>query len=805
MLHDVRYATRSLVTRPSFTVTAVLTLAIGIGATTTIFSVVDAVILRPLPLRDPERLAVVWETSPRLPVPIMFASPPNLADWQQRTRSFEALGAFQLRGFTVAGPDHAEQMNGARVSPALLALLGVPPRAGRLFLDAESADGAEAVVLISTGLWQRRFGGRPDAIGQSLVIDDQPHTIVGVMPVSFQFPPAITLRGLGPAVARDLWVPLRNLSAQRGAHNLTVLGRLRPGATIEGARRDMTAIAADLEREHPDTNRDWRVRVVPLTDQIAGDIRPALLAFAGAVGFVLLLSCANVANLLLVRGVSRRKEIAIRTALGATGADLVRQLLVEALLLGVGGAALGALLTWSALRVVEVTVPATMPRLEEVEINTRVLLFALGAGIVSALLFGLAPLLQTVRARISEWLHERGAGAGTPAARRLQNALVVAEVALALVLLIGAGLLVESFVRLKSGFRGDRVLAAKTTLPARRYATAAQQVRFIEDTRARLASLPGVEHVALTDAAPIADNRQGSSFRIEGAPPWPAGEEPHMNWNLVSPGYFEALGVRLVRGRTFTEHDRAESMPVAIVNEALAAQYFGAEDPIGKRVCAGFNSGTPREIVGIVANERHGGLAMDEHAGMYAPLYQLPRAAQLTFLIRTPADPLSLAAPLRQTVAAVDPGLALFDVRPMSEVVAQSVAAPRFSTVLLTTFAAVALILAAIGLYGVISHAVSQRTREIGVRMALGASRLDVVRLVVGRGLALAACGIAAGLVAAAFIVRVFATLLFGVTATNVPTYATSGALLLLVGAIASYLPARRAMRVDPVIALRAE
>jgi putative ABC transport system permease protein len=820
MLHDVRHAVRSLFARPSFAVTAVLTLAIGIGATTTIFGVVDAVILRPLPLKDPDRLAVLWETNPRLPVPVMVVSPPNLADWRERTRSFESLGAFQLRGFTLrlrsgqalgseqSGADEPEQLDGARVSPHLLSLLGVPPRAGRIFSEDEGRDGTPAVALISSAYWQRRFNGRNDAIGRPVLIDDVPHTIVGVMPASFQFPPAITLRGLGAGVPRDVWVPLRNLSPQRGAHNLTVIGRLRPGATFESAQRDMTAIALDLERAYPETNREWGVKVVPLPEQIVGDIKPALLAFAGAVAFVLLLACANVANLLLVRGVTRRKEIAIRTALGATRGDLLRQLLTEALVLGIGGAALGVVLAFWAVRLVAVMAPTTMPRLEEIAINLRVLGFALSAGIVSAALFGLAPLLQTVRARIVEWLHERGGGAGTPAARRLQNALVVSEVSLALVLLIGAGLLVESFVRLRSidpGFRRDGVLMAKVMLPQARYAERERQVQFAQDAVAKLSALPGVQAAAMTNAAPLADSREGTSFTIEGAPPWLEGEEPHMNWNIVTPGYFETLSVRLVSGRVFTDRDRRESTPVIIINETLANRYFAGENPIGRRITAGFGTNTAREIVGVVATERHGGLGTVPHNGVYLPFAQLSRAGQLTFLVRSRSEPAALTRAVRQTINAIDPALAVFQARPMADVVAQSVAAPRFSTVLLTTFAAVALALAAVGLYGVISHAVSQRTREIGIRMALGATRADVLQMIVGRGVTLAGIGILTGLAAAVAIVRLFATLLYGVTATNLPTYALSGLLLLAVSAFASYIPARRAMRLDPVTALRTE
>jgi putative ABC transport system permease protein len=808
MIADVRYAVRSFIARPAFTATAVLTLGIGIGATTTIFSVVDALVLRPLPLEEPDRLAVLWETNPRLPVPVMVVSPPNLADWRARTRSFETLGAFQLRSFTVAGRDQAEQLDGARVSPDLLSLLGVPPRAGRLFTPDEGSDGAPAVVLISESLWQRRFGARADVLGESLVVDDQPHTVVGVMPSSFQFPPAITVRGLGPAVPRDVWVPLRNLSPQRGAHNLTVIGRLRPGATFDSAQRDLAAIAADLEREYPDSNREWGVKVVPLTAQIVGDLRPALLAFMGAVTFILLLACANVANLLLVRGVTRRKEIAIRTALGATRRDLIRQLLAEAAVLGFAGAALGAALAFAAVRVVSLIAPLTMPRADELEVNARVLGFALAAGLLSALLFGLAPLVQTVRAHIAEWLHERGGGTGTPAARRLQHGLVIAEVSLALVLLIGAGLLVESFVRLRSidpGFRRDDVLTAKVMLPSRRYPTREQQVTLVEDVVARLSRLPGVSSVAVTNAAPLADSREGTSFDIEGAPPWPAGQEPHMNWNIVTPGYFETLGIRLVRGRTFDDRDRAGSSPVIVINETLAARYFPGADPIGRRMRAGFNTATPREIIGVVSTERHAAVAQDPHNGAYVPMYQFPRSGQVTVLVQTRSDPAALTGALRQTIREIDPVLAVYQVQPMTDVIATAVATPRFSTLLLSTFAGVALLLAAVGLYGVISHAVSQRTREIGIRMALGASRVSVLHMIVGRGLALAAIGVVAGLTVSAATVRLFAALLFGVSAMNVPTYAASGLVLLVVGALASYIPARRAMRVDPVIALRTE
>ena len=807
-MHDLRFAIRSLIARPSFAVTAVLTLALGIGATTTIFSVVDALVLQPLPLKDPDRLAVVWETSPRLPVPVMVVSPPNLSDWRARTRSFAALGAFQLRSFTVAGRDEAEQLDGARVSPELLQLVGVAPLAGRLFSEDASSDGAPAVVLISASFWQRRFNGRSDAIGQPLIIDDQPHTIVGVMPSSFRFPPAITLRGLGPAVPRDIWVPLRNLSPQRGAHNLTVVGRLRPGASFKSAQRDLEAIAADLAREYPDTNGDWSVKVVPLSEQIVGDLRPALLAFMGAVAFVLLLACANVANLLLVRGVTRRKEIAIRTALGATRRDLIRQLLTEALVLGIAGAALGALLAVWAVRAVSLIVPATMPRIEDLQINARMLGFALAAGLLSALLSGLAPLLQTVRARMAEWLHERGGGAGTPAARRLQHALVVAEVSLALVLLIGAGLLVESFVRLRSvdpGFHRDDVLTAKVMMPVRRYPAREQQVKFAKDAAARIAALPGVRFVGMTNAAPVADSREGTSFTIEGAPPWPAGQEPHVNWNIVTPAYFETLGIHLVRGRLFDDRDSLDSAPVILINETLATRYFPGQDPIGRRMRAGFNAGTVREIVGVVTTERHAGVTAEPHNGVYVPFYQFPRAGQMTIVVRTASDPAALTTALRQTIRELDPGLAVFQAQPMSEVLDASVATPRFATLLLSTFAAVALLLAAVGLYGVISHAVSQRTREIGIRMAVGASRTAVLRMIVGRGMALAAAGVTAGLLVAAGIVRLFAALLFGVSATNLPTYAASGVLLLAIGAVASYMPARRAMRVDPVTALRTE
>jgi len=808
MVHEFRHAGRALVARPSFSVTAILTLAIGIGATTTMFSVVDAVVLRPLPLRHPERLAVVWETNPRLPLPVMVASPPNLADWRARTRSFDAIGAFQLRSFTVAGAAEPEQLEGARVSSDLLPLARLVPAAGRLFTREDDVDGAPPVVLISSALAERRFGGARRAVGQTLVVDDQVQTIAGVMPAGLEFPPPITLRGLGPSVPRDIWVPLRSLSTQRGAHNLTVIGRLRDGASFDSAQRDLAAVAAALAREFPATNAGWSVRVVPLAEQIVGDLRPALFAFGGAVAFVLLLACANVANLLLVRGVTRRKEIAIRTALGATRGDLVTQLLAEAAILGVSGSVLGSVLAFWAVRAVTVLAPRTMPRIGEVGMNSRVFAFALAAGLVAAGLFGLAPLLQTARVGVAEWLHERGGGAGTPVARRLQHALVIAEVSLALVLLVGAGLLVESFVRLRAmdaGFRGDDVLTAKVMLPPRRYATPDAQANFAEDLVRQLSSLPGIRRAAMTNAAPLADSREGTSFVIEGSPPWPAGQEPHVNWNTVSVGYFDTLGVRVLRGRVFDERDRLDSTPVIVINDTLARRYFAGQDPIGRRVRAGFNSGTAREIVGVVATERHASLAAEPHNGFYVPMLQVPRAGQLTMIVRSASDPAAQATAVRQTVRRIDPSLAVFGIETMSDVVARSVASPRFSTVLLTAFASVALLLAAVGLYGVISHTVSQRTREIGIRMALGASRTAVLQMVVGRGLWLAALGTAIGMVAALLIVRLFAALLFGVAATDLPTYAASGVLLLAVGALASYVPARRAVGIDPVVALRGE
>ncbi|HYE90023.1 MAG TPA: ABC transporter permease [Terriglobales bacterium] len=800
LLQDLRYGLRVLLKRPGFALVTVLTLALGVGANTAIFSVVNGTLLRPLPYREAERVMTIWQKDLQAGKERDDASPANFADWRERAESFEAMAAVEPYGHNLTGQGEPENFRSWLASEGFFRVMGTDALHGRTFLPEEHAPGGPRAVVLSHGLWQRRFGGDAGLVGRTLLLNGRPHTVVGVMPPEFDYP-----------AGRELWAARAVTERERqdrGSSYWQVVGRLKAGVTPEQARAEMDSIAAQLAEEYPQTNAAIKATVVPLGEQLTGHIRPALLVLLAAVGLVLLVACANVANLLLVRGVARRKEIAIRTALGATRGHLVRQLLAEALALGMAGAVIGSLLSFWAVAVVRVTAPATMPRLEEVQVNARVLAFALAAGLLSAMLFGLAPLLQAARGRLAEWLHERGGGGGMPSARRSQHILVVAEVSLALVLLVGAGLLVESFVRLRSvdpGFRREDVLTAKVMLPARRYGTREQQVTFVEDAIARLSALPGVLRVAITNAAPLADNREGTSFQIEGAPPWPRGQEPHVNWNIVTPGYFAVLGIPLAAGRAFDDRDRPDTPPVVMINETLASRHFPGENPIGRRIRVGFASGTPRVIVGVVKTERHAGMTAEPHNGVYVPMSQFPRAGQLTILARTASEPAASGPAVRQTIREIDPALAVFQVQPMSHVAADAIAAPRFSAVLLSTFASVALLLAAVGLYGVLSHAVSQRTREIGIRMALGASRGAVLQMVVGRGVALAGIGVAAGLIGAVVIVRAFATLLFGVSSTNLPTYVLSGFLLLLVGAGASYVPARRATRVDPVIALRTE
>jgi putative ABC transport system permease protein len=805
MFQDLRYGLRLMWRRPGFSVVAVATLALGIGTTTAIFAVTDRVLLRPVPYPDPARLAVLWETSPNIPLPIMYASPPNLYEWQRRSRSFSAMGGFQWRDVTMGG-NEPERIRSARVTAGLLPALGVQPRMGRLFLPEEDRANARAVVIISDILWRRRFQQDPAIIGRVIQIDGIPTEIVGVMPPGFECPPAVVLRGAPPSERAELWLPHATdlESGQRGAHYLAVIGRLDPAATIESANREINDIQAQIEREFSDY-REWRAVVVPLLDQVTASSRRAVGLLVGAVVFVLLLACANVANLLLARGVGRRREFAIRTALGAGSIRLAAQVVSESAALALTGGVVGLALALGLMQIIISLGPSSMPGLRDVRLDVRTAIFAVAASLAAALLAGCIPALSVLRTRLASWLADRSGGAGAGAIRA-QQALAIGQIGLAVALLVTAALLVESFRQLRAvdpGFEPAHVTTAKITMPASRYPDGPSRVRFADALLREVSQLAAVESAALIDAVPIADNRQGTPFtRLDGAPA-DASASPNANVAWITEGYFETLGIPVISGRGLTSRDTAATQPVVIINQRLARQVFGSEDPIGRLVRVGISTQRPFEVVGVVGNERHFGIETEATPSFFVSYRQAPSGRELAIVARSRGN--DAAAGIRDAVRRIDAQLALFRVQTMEQVVDNAVATPRSMAWLLSVFAAAALMLAAIGVFGVMSHAVSQRTREIGVRMAIGASPERVLAGILGEGLMQVAFGLVLGAALSLLAARLLAGLLFGVSALAVAPYLIVVGLLGTVSLIACLIPARRAMRIDPAVALRAD
>ena len=810
LFKDFRYGVRMLMKRPGFTAVAIIALALGIGANTAIFSVVNAVLLKPLPFSDPDRLMKVYETDKHRGVTQGSASYPDFADWRDQNHVFERIAAFHDSSYILTGGDDAVRFQGAVVSADLFALLGVTPILGRTFLPEEDKPGDSGrVVMLSHGLWQRQFNSDPNILGRSLTLDGMNYSVVGVMPAGFKFP-----IGNEPV---ELWTTFAvesqgtdAMTAQRGAHYLKVIARLKPDVTISQAQAEMDTIASRLEQQYPDENSHRGVYVVGALEDLVGDVRPALFILLSAVGCVLLIACANVANLLLARATTRHKEMAIRAALGASRMRVVRQLLTESVMLALVGGALGLLVALWGTDLLVVLSGDDIPRATEIGLDGGVLLFTLAVSVLTGVIFGLVPAIQSSRPDLSESLKEGGRGSTEGARRNLiRSALVVFEVAIAIVLLVGAGLLIESLRRLQKinpGFDSKNVLTLRMGLPDVKYTTE-KQVAFYRELLERINALPGVARASSVLPLPLSGDRVRTTFETEGRP-IAQGDLPTAELRAIGLDYFRAMAIPLVKGRDFTARDDGKAPSVIIVNSAFAEKFFPGEDPIGKHIKPGisFDEDEPpmREIVGVVGNVRHLKLDAAEEAEFYAPHAQIPFDS-MTLVVKSDKDPRGLVGAIQQEVRAMDKDLPVFDIKTLDDYVSAAVAQPRFNTLLLAIFAGLALVLTAVGLYGVMSYSVAQRTHEIGIRMALGAQASDVLKLVVSQGMLLTLIGVAIGLSAAFALTRLMASLLYGVSATDPATFAIVAATLSAVAFLACYIPARRAMKVDPMIALRYE
>jgi putative ABC transport system permease protein len=813
LAQDIRYGLRQLRRNPGFTAVAVITLALGIGANTAIFSVVNAVLLRPLPFAAPQQLVSVVSTRLRGNV-ADNASYPDFADWRAQNHAFSQMAAYHTDNFTLAGRGEAMHIQGAVVSADLFSLLGVEPSMGRGFLTDEdklpAANGAFAIIL-SHRLWRERFGGDPGIVGRTIEIDNRNFTVVGVMPAGFQFPIQ------GKPV--DFWVTMAinfvaapgmpSMADQRGAHYLDVIARLKPHVSMAQARAEMSTIVSRLNKQYPDI-APRGVEVFSEVDRAAGPARPALLILLAAVGCVLLIACANVANLMLARGATRQNEMAVRGALGAGRGRMIRQLLTESILLAFLGGALGAALGLWGISGLIGLLPVDIPRFTGVHINNSVLSYTALLSLLTGILFGLVPAVRASRLDLVETLKEGGRGSSEGLrGNRGRSFLVVADVAVAAVLLVGAGLFINSFLRLQRvdpGFNPRHVLTFKMDLPYVRY-SGLRQTQFFEQAIERLGHLPGVRSASAVLPLPLDGNEVGATFAIEGRPVAEA-NRPRTGYSWVEPGYFRTVGIPLIKGRDFNADDDLKTTPVVIINQTLARRFFPNQDPVGKRIKPGIGNGYKappmREIVGVVGDVRQYGLTAGPGPEVYVPLAQSPLGS-MNFVLRTEVDPLLIVGAVRREMAGMDKDLPFYGVETLNQYLGQAFAPPRFLTLLLGLFAVLALALAAVGLYGLVSYSASRRTHEIGVRMALGAERKSVMMMVVGQGLKLALIGVAIGIAGALALTRFLSSLLYGVKPTDPLTFVAVSLVLIAVALLACYIPARRAAKVDPWVALRYE
>ena len=799
-LQDLRYGARLLVRAPGFSLVAIIALAIGIGANTAIFSVVYTLLLQRLPYRDADRLAVVWEHNTVRDRKSNVVGPANFIHWREMNQVFEDLAAVSMTySVTATGSGDPEELQAQSISAELFQILGVAPALGRGFIPAENVPGTRSVV-ISDRLWRRRFGGDPGILERPMISQGTPFTVVGVMPRGFSF--------LDKSV--DVWLPIGFTAQSRTprGRSLMVVGRLKPDITAARAQLDMTRVSANLTEMFPAFNTGWTSRVVLIREQLTGDVRPALIVLAAAVAFVLLIACANVANLLLARATARQRELAVRAALGAGRARLVRQLLAESLVLsGIGGFC-GLLLAWWALGLLRAVVAERLPiqRLEMVGIDPYVLLFTLAASLICGLVFGAVPALTASGSTLTDSLKDRGRSGSGSRGKRTRSAFVIVEVALALVLLVGAGLLLRSFVRLldrSPGFDASRTITMRITLPQTRYGGDGQRGQFFDRFFQQVDALPGVQASGAISFLPLTGLGAATSMQIVGQPVPPQGQEPVTDVRVITHGYLKTMGVPLLKGRLFNEHDASDARGRVVINETMALKHWPGEDPIGKRVRIAWDS-LEDEVIGVVGDVRHAGLDGEIRPMTYWPYARNPYGT-MTVTVRTAGDPNRIVTSIAGLVRQLDPELALANVKTMDEVVSDSVAQRRLTMLLLTIFAGAALLLAAVGIYGVIAYSVTERTQEIGIRMALGAQRGAVLRMVMTQALVLAVTGIAVGGGGALLLTRLMEGLLFEVTPADPLTFGVVGGILAAVALLASYVPGRRATQVDPVVALRAE
>jgi len=813
MLKDIRFSLRQLLKQPAFTAIAVLTIALAIGANTAVLSLVNALLIRPLPYKAPKQLVLLWERFPPQGLERIPVSAPEYLDYEKQLTSFEKIGGFNYAAYNLTTGDVPERVAGAVVSPSVFSLLGVEPLRGRFFTKDEGAEGRDDVVLISARLWQRRFNSNPTIVGNKISLNGRPHTVVGIMPEQFDFPlPLFNVQGARFASRADIWKPIaftKDELAARYSRSYSVIGRLRPAVSVAQAQAEIDTVTANFRKTNPKNypaeTTAFGAKLYPLQEQVVGPMRTGLWILVGAVTLVLLIACANLTTMLLARAASREREMAIRVALGAGLKRMLRQLLTESVVLSILGGTAGVMLAVAALDVLRVIGAQTVPRLREVDLDLGVLAMTFVVAVATGILFGLVPALVSAKPELTEALKQGGRGSTAGAHRnRLRNSLIVAETVLALVLLTGAGLLVKSFVQLQNvspGFNPHNVLTAEISLPVEKYQRGLPVVNFYAEAERRIKHIPGVQHAAFTVMLPLSGSNTDSSFIIEGQDPKASGAFPDEEIRDVTPDYFRVLQTPLLKGRFFTEADTADSPLVVIVNQAFVKKYFRDGEALGKRISRDDENPKWATIVGVVADIKHRGLDIPAQPEYYLPHTQAPER-EMVLAVRSEQDARTLATTIRDELRNIDPDIPLANVRTLDAVVADSIAPRRLSVVLLSAFSGIALLLASVGMYGVISFLVVQRTHEIGVRMALGAQRSDVVKMVIGHAAKLLFIGAAIGLPLAFFSSSALRTMLYNVSPLDVSIFLGVTIVLAGVGLLASYLPAVRATRADPMVVL---